>query len=140
MRLFVDTWGWITLNNIRELRHKEVVRYWKQFLISGGTVYTTDYVLTETYTLFFKRLGNQRGLKAMQAVEQNVATGMLHLVWMTPEKFDKAVKLRLRYQDKPNISFTDLSSMVVMQELGIDWVLTQDAHFAHVGLGFQLKP
>jgi uncharacterized protein len=52
MNLFVDTWGWITLNNIRELRHKEVVRYWKQFLISGGTVYTTDYVLTETYTLF----------------------------------------------------------------------------------------
>jgi uncharacterized protein len=76
----------------------------------------------------------------MQEVEQNVATGMLHLVWMTPERFDKTVKLRLRYQDKPNISFTDLSSMVVMQELGIDWVLTADNHFAHVGMGFQLKP
>lgn len=44
-------------------------------------------------------------------------------------------KLRHRYQDKPSISFTDLSSMVVMQELDIEWIRTEDNHFTHVGDG-----
>ena len=48
--------------------------------------------------------------------------------------------LRLKLHDKPTISFTDLTSMVVMEELGINQVMTGDAHFSQVGLGFQLVP
>jgi uncharacterized protein len=140
MRLFIDTWGWVTLNNTRETRHSEVAGFWKQVLKSGGILYTTDYVLTETYTLLFKRLESQRAKRAMERIEKNVVIGDLQLLWMTPERFDQTKRLRLKYQDKPDISFTDLSSMVVMKELGIDWVLTGDAHFTHVGMGFQLKP
>jgi predicted nucleic acid-binding protein len=140
MKLFVDTWGWVTLNNQRELRHKEVTRFWRQFRASGGTLYTTDYVLAETYTLFFTRLDVHRAKNAMQELEQKIIAGELQLIWMTPKRFEQTKRLRLRYQDKPKISFTDLSSMLVMQELSIDWVLTGNAHFAHVGMGFQLKP
>jgi predicted nucleic acid-binding protein len=38
------------------------------------------------------------------------------------------------------ISFTDLTSMVVMKELGIMSILTDDDHFVHVGMGFQKVP
>jgi predicted nucleic acid-binding protein len=55
-------------------------------------------------------------------------------------RFRKAYALRLRYRDKPRISFTDLTSFVVMQELGIRRVLTQDAHFVQAHLGFQVVP
>lgn len=48
--------------------------------------------------------------------------------------------MRLKYQDKPKISFTDLTSMVVMKELGIEHILTEDEHFEHVGMGLQHKP
>jgi predicted nucleic acid-binding protein len=52
------------------------------------------------------------------------------------DRFARAYRLRLRYKDKPRISFTDLTSFVVMTELGIRDVLTGDAHFASVQLGF----
>jgi hypothetical protein len=45
--------------------------------------------------------------------------------------------MRFKYHDKPDISFVDFSSMVVMQDLGIMEVFTGDAHFRRVDLGFQ---
>ena len=39
-----------------------------------------------------------------------------------------------------DISFTDLTSMAVMQELEITDILTGDAHFTHVGMNFVLFP
>jgi predicted nucleic acid-binding protein len=38
------------------------------------------------------------------------------------------------------ISFTDITSFVVMRELGLSAVLTGDAHFEHVGQGFKRLP
>jgi len=46
--------------------------------------------------------------------------------WVTSERFEKAKGLRLKYQDKPKISFTDLTSMVVMKELGVKEIITGD--------------
>ena len=62
------------------------------------------------------------------------------LTWVTPERFEKAKTLRLKYHDKPRISFTDLTSMAVMKEIGVTDVITGDEHFEHVGMGFHRKP
>jgi predicted nucleic acid-binding protein len=65
---------------------------------------------------------------------------MVRVEPVTPERFARAYRMRLRYRDKPRISFTDLTSFVVMSELGIRDVLTADAHFAAVQLGFRTTP
>ena len=44
----------------------------------------------------------------------------------------------IRFKDKPFISFTDLTTVVIMQESGIKQILTQDEHFVHVGMDFQI--
>lgn len=62
------------------------------------------------------------------------------LVHITPAHFRRAWDMRQKYSDKPDISFVDMTSMVVMQELGIGDVFTGDAHFKQVNLGFQLYP
>lgn len=59
---------------------------------------------------------------------------------ITHERFEEAKRLRLRFQDKPQISFTDLTSMVVMDELGISDILTGDAHFTQVGMDINIVP
>ena len=59
---------------------------------------------------------------------------------MTSERFLAAWSLRKRFQDKPDISFTDLSSMALMVERGIQQIVTDDDHFLHVGMGFQKIP
>ncbi len=67
-------------------------------------------------------------------------TGILQLVHISPEYFHRAWELRQTYDDKPDISFVDFTSMVVMQKLDITDVFTGDAHFRQVGLGFHLVP
>jgi len=62
------------------------------------------------------------------------------LVHVSPQQFRRAWQLRQKYQDKPDISFVDFTSMVVMQDLGIVEIFTGDTHFQYVGLGFRLIP
>ena len=140
MKLFVDTWGWLTLRDRRESQHDIVTHYYRQFQAQRGVVYTTDYVLDETYTLLFKRLPFIQAKTSMLLLDKAIVNKQIQLVWMTPERFAQTKSLRLKLQDKPNISFTDLASMVVMAELDIRDVLTGDAHFTHVGMGFQQVP
>jgi len=138
--LFIDTWGWINLFNRKEKYHQQVKKLYKEIRNKQGTIITTDYVLDEVYTLLFKRLSVELAIKAFEAISTAIENDYLNLVRITPERFEASQKLRLQFQDKPDISFTDLTSIAVMQELGITDILTGDAHFTHVGMNFVLFP
>ena len=56
LKRFIDTWGWLTLHDKSEAKHQEVAEFYAAFRSYKGTIYTTDYVLDETFTLLFKRL------------------------------------------------------------------------------------
>ncbi len=137
MKLFIDTWGWIVLNNRRELRHKELNEFYSSWRNRKGVSYTTDYVLDETFTLLFRRLPFKQAVDSLAIIELAINEGYLRLERITGERFEKAKGLRIKFQDKPRISFTDLTSMVVMAERGITNILTEDDHFDQVGMGFQ---
>ena len=140
MMLFIDTWGWLTLRDRREARHKEVKTFYQEVQKQNGRIYTTDYVLDETYTLLFKRLSYSVARESVERLNEAVLNGYLLIEWITPERFEEAKKLRMKYQDKPRISFTDLTSIVVMNKLKIVNILTEDAHFIQVGMGFIVVP
>jgi uncharacterized protein len=139
-KLFIDTWGWINLFNRTESYHQQVSHYYNEARSKQTLIITTDYILDEVYTLLFKRLPLDLARKAIETISDSVEIGYLNLEWISPERFEASAKMRLKFRDKPNISFTDLTSMVVMQELGISDIMTGDAHFTHVGLGFVLHP
>ena len=140
MKLFIDTWGWLTLRDSREARHKEVQELYHKGQEQNGRFITTDYVLDETFTLLFKRLSFFQARESMERLDEAIQKEYLQLELITPERFEQAKRLRLKFQDKPRISFTDLTSMAVMNELGITDILTQDAHFTQVGMGFLIAP
>lgn len=139
-KLFVDTWGWLTLHDRRENQHAAVVEHYQNIRAKGGHLYTTDYVLDETFTLFFKRLRAEQASASMELLLNIFEQDGFHLERITIKRFTATRELRLKYLDKPKISFTDLTSMVVMRELGIQAVLTGDAHFLQVGMNFQVIP
>src|SRR5205807_371493 len=120
--------------------HAEVSSFYKDFRRRNGIAYTSDYVLDETVTLLFRRLPSQTALDALSRIEQAIATGHLRLEWMTPARFEKTKALRNKFLDKPRISFTDFTSMVIMEERGIVEILTEDDHFHQVGSGFRKVP
>jgi len=139
-KLFIDTWGWLTLRDKKETRHREVTDYYDNFCSTGGLIYTTDYVLDETFTLLFRRLPFSQAKESMELIFNSTEEGDLNVEFITPERFSRTKSLRIMFNDKPRISFTDLSSMVVMDDLAISQILTSDAHFIHVGKGFQIVP
>lgn len=76
----------------------------------------------------------------MEGIIKVAASGEVCIERITSERFLTTWKLRQQFQDKPQISFTDLSSMVVMQEKSIRHVVTGDEHFIQVGMGFVRVP
>jgi len=105
-----------------------------------GVSYTTDYVLDETFTLFFRRVPFTEAKDSLEVIDLAIKEGYLRLERITAERFEKAKELRMKFKDKPRISFTDLTTMVVMAEIGITDIITEDDHFSQVGMGFQKIP
>jgi len=137
--LFVDTWGWIVLADAKDPQHEEVVALRRRHSETGILV-TTDYVLDETITRLFGGSPFAEAERFCTALLRARDAGVVRVEPITPQRFERAYKLRLRYRDKARISFTDLTSFVVMQELGIREVMTADAHFEQVQSGFRTVP
>ena len=140
MKLFIDTWGWIVLGNKREPRHTELTNSYSSWKDQEVMSYTTDYILDETFTLLFRRVHFKEAKHSLDIIDLAIKKGYLRLERITAERFEKAKGLRIKFRDKPRISFTDLTTMVVMTEMQITDILTEDDHFTQVGMGFQKKP
>jgi len=137
-RLFVDTWGWLVLVNRRDIHFGEVAQL--RSVSRGGEWVTSDYILDETISRLFATYPFPIAHRFMDGLFQASGAGALDIEHVTPERFGEAWRLRAKYKDKPRISFTDLTSFVLMKELGIRRVLTGDAHFEHAGMGFERIP
>ena len=138
--IFVDTWGWMALGYRREPHHWAVKRTYQELCSNQVSIYTSDYVLDEVITLLFRRNTFEEAIRFVEGILAAAALGQVRVERVTPDRFLAAWELRKRFQDKPTISFTDLMSMVIMDERGIYQVLTEDEHFIQVGMGFARVP
>jgi len=140
MPVFVDTWGWVALREESDEAHDSVEQFvWDAFDRRERFV-TSNFVLGETITFVFGRHGGIEGERILDDLLTMLKPPEFAVADVTAERFRRAVQFRRRYRDKPDISFTDLTSMVVMRELGITDILTADQHFLQVNLGFRIVP
>ena len=138
--IFVDTWAWLALAVKRDQYHA-VAKAQHQHLRKANRKYvTTDYVIGELVSFLYRSGPVSRAEGYVQALLAKVDAGEHLLVHVSSDQFRQSWQLRRRYHDKPDISFVDFTSMVVMQDLGITDVFTGDAHFQQVNLGFRLVP
>ena len=138
--IFVDTWGWMALGYRREPRHTHVKRLFQELRSNETPICTSDYVLDETITLLFRRENFEEATRFVNGILAAAALGQVRIERVTPDRFSAGWELRKRFQDKPNISFTDLTSMAIMDERSINQVVTEDEHFLQVGMGFSKMP
>lgn len=136
MKLFVDTWGWVAVADREDSGHKAASEIFRQARRSGGAV-TSNFILDETFTLLFKRRPFE---DAWHFTTDVVRSPFIDIQEVTGARFSRTIALRKQFWDKPKISFTDLSTIAIMVELGITDILTADQHFTHVGLGFRALP
>jgi len=138
--IFVDTWGWLALGHRRDNYHQQVKNLYYSLQSNSVEIYTSDYVLDELISLLFKREIYSEAVKFFTSLLKSADLGYIKIERVTNERFLAAWELRQKLADKPNISFTDLTSMIIMQDLGIQYVLTQDNHFIQVGMSLIKVP
>jgi predicted nucleic acid-binding protein len=138
--IFVDTWAWLALAYARDPYHAIAVRQHQLFRQQRRRYITSDFVLSEFISALFRAVPFGPARHFTDNLFQSVQAGRLRLEFVSPAQFHRAYTLRIRYHDKPDISFVDFTSMVVMQDLGITDVFTGDAHFQQVNLGFRMHP
>lgn len=117
--LFVDTWGWLVLANEKDPKNHSVVQMQQESEERGRRWITSDYVLDEAVTRLFPEMGFQRAKEFFEAIFASAEGGSLVIETIDSARFQAAWRLRFRYKDKPRISFTDVTSFVVMREAGI---------------------
>jgi predicted nucleic acid-binding protein len=140
VRFLVDTWGWYALGNARDPQRDQVETFYRELRQVGAMIYTTDYILDETITLLFRRISSFTARPFTQGLLDAIAQGYLRQEEITTDRFKRAWGLRERFHDKPMILFTDLTSFMVMQDLRLSQVVTDDVHFSQIGMGFQILP
>ena len=138
--VLIDTWGWLALGHRRDALHREVKAFYQTLSAAGDKLSTTDYILDEVITLLFRRERTDEALLFMTGIFHSAQTGHLAIERITSQRFSAAWDLRKKFQDKPRLSFTDLTSIALIQERKIESILTDDDHFLHVGLNVQKVP
>jgi predicted nucleic acid-binding protein len=126
--IIVDTWAWLALAYAKDPYHPAAARQHQQFRRLKQRYVTSDFALSEVISSLYGVLPFPMARQFLANLFQSIQAGLHQLIFVSPDQFQRAYDLRLRYHDKPDISFVDLTSMVVMQDLGIADVFTGDGH------------
>jgi uncharacterized protein len=68
LKLFVDTWGWLVLEDSKDPLHKSASRTYAEAAKAGGNVFTTNFVLNETISLLFRRRPFEEAARFMRGL------------------------------------------------------------------------
>ncbi|OQX22467.1 MAG: hypothetical protein BWK80_30390 [Desulfobacteraceae bacterium IS3] len=100
------------------------------------SVFSSEYILDELITLLFRRENYTEAVRFTDSILSAVKNEELVIEKISEDRFQRSWQLRKRLKDKPNISFTDIASMIIMQDLSIPYILTDDNHFIYIGFNF----
>lgn len=135
--VFVDTGGWIALMVRDDRYYRPATLYYRELSTSGTSLWSSNYVLSETYT----RLRYDAGLRFAKAfhviVEEARAARRLKIEWVTPELDQEAWQVFSEYDDHA-FSFVDCTSFVIARRVRADAVFGFDRSFRT--MGFALAP
>lgn len=134
MVVFVDTTAFYALADKSDKNHNDAVEYYN--LLSAQTVVllTTNYVVSETYTLIRIRLGHNAAVTAVEGIRES---DLLEIV-QSSENLDAAAFEILKKQSDKDYSFVDAVSFALMKSRGISQAFSFDEHFHQ--FGFQVLP
>jgi predicted nucleic acid-binding protein len=138
--IFIDTWAWIALLDETDQYHDVAQRVHLKPQKKRRKYVTSDFVLNELINYLYSAGPAAKAQKAINALLTRADAGKHLLIHVSPPQFRRAWQLRQKYDDKPDISFVDFTSMVVMQDMSMVDIFTDDAHFQQVNLGFRLHP
>jgi len=130
---FADSSFLVARYNIRDRNHRAAIAHLEEHRHSGSDalrLVLSDYVFDETVTALVVR--SKRHDLASAAGRAILDSKNLRIVRVESPAFEAAWKLFVRKSDK-RWSFTDCTSFVLMENLGIRKAVTFDANFQQAG-------
>jgi hypothetical protein len=124
--IFVDTGAWYA-GAVPDDDNYQMARQWLEG--NAEPLLTTDYVVDETLTLLKMR---GHAPLALDLGEALFAGELTDIVLITEDDIQQAWRVFQQFRDKA-WSFTDCTSKVVMERLGVARAFTFDHHFRQFG-------
>ena len=131
----VDSSGTLAFVDIAETNHIAAAIIYDRLLMHHARLFTTNFLIDETYTLLLVRLGYRYAIDFLNAV----VTGSTTIVSVTGSDEQRAQQILRSHSDK-RFSCTDATCFAVMHRIGIQSVWTFDRNFSQYGQFIVLEP
>jgi len=126
MAVIIDTGAFMAYRNTKDAHHEKADRLLRRALKGEfSTIYTTDYIYDEALTLAVVRTGNKNIATDISNV---ISSPRIEMIIIDASILEQATTIFFKFFDK-RISFTDATTIAVMQRDNIDNIITFDSHF-----------
>lgn len=136
--IFVDTGAWVAIEDKKDFNHKKAMDFKNEILISRNRLITTNYILDETYTLMLINTGYVKTVDFKHKLDQFIRNNLLIIYYINTEIEKCSWEVFEQFNRDKRWSFTDCTSKIVMEKLGLSEVFAFDKHFEQ--MGFFRKP
>jgi predicted nucleic acid-binding protein len=125
VKVFVDTGAFYAAAISTDACNVAAKMIFRDLNNSKARLFTSDYILAETYTLLNARDGHRAAVHFMDAFEDND----IHLLRVSAAIETRAKNI-FRKLDTPRLSFFDCTSFALINAHSIDHAFSFDAHFS----------
>ena len=134
MSLFVDTSALLAFLDADQPRHADVIDAWERAITEDRHLFTSNYVLVESFALVQRRLG----LDALRALADILVPLLRPL--RIDEDLHAAAVAALFAASRRKLSLVDCTSFELMRRYGLTEALALDDDFARQGFGLLPGP
>ena len=133
MKIFIDTSAWVALENRRDIHYREAVTFRDDIKNKRYRLYTSSFVLDETYTLLLANVGYKKTIEFGKRIKVLKTKGLLHVIKVSEEIEESAWLIFERFNKDKFWSFTDCTSKAIMEMLDIEESFSFDKNFEQMG-------
>jgi uncharacterized protein len=123
--VFVDTDAHYALADANDPDHAEAVRTLQKIERLRHALITSNFVVSEVYTLLMRRLGQKIALSYVNGIRSGSTT----LIRVTVDDEERAREMLQQYRDQ-DFSYVDATSFAVMERLNIGVFFAFGTHFS----------
>ena len=126
MPVMIDTGAFMAYRNIKDVHNKNADGLIRRALKGEfGSIYTTDYIYDEALTLAVVRTGNKN---VAEDISDVIMSPRIEMIIIDKIIMGQAKTIFFKFFNE-RISFTDATTMTVMQQMNIEKIITFDTHF-----------
>lgn len=123
----MDTAAFLAILNRQDEFHPAASQLWGELVLSGGALYTSNYILVETAALLQRRFG----MEAVRVFQAEILPAV-EILWVDEALHAQATSALLA-ANRRSLSLVDCTSFELMRQAHLETAFTFDEHFRQQG-------